>query len=188
MHRNITAVLFAIGLLIAIQAGQARAQDFTLTSPDIQEGQPLGEKQLGMVPTMGCEWPNLSPRLEWANAPEGTKSFAITVYDPDAPTGSGWWQWQIYNIPADVTSLPEGVGSSAPVPDGAVQGRNDGGYPVYGGACPPPGTGVHHYIFTVFALKVDKLPVPPEPSAAMIGAMLNMNTLAKAKTTATYER
>ena len=188
MYRNITASVAAFGLLLALQAGVASAQDFTVTSPDIQEGQTLGEKQLGYVPSMGCEWPNLSPRLEWANAPEGTKSFAVTVFDPDVPSGSGWWHWQIYDIPADVTSLPEGVGNGADPPEGAKQGRNDGGYPVYGGACPPPGTGEHHYIFTVHALKVDKLPVPPDPSAAMIGVMINMNTLAKAKITAIFGR
>jgi Raf kinase inhibitor-like YbhB/YbcL family protein len=185
MYRRIVASLAVIGLMIATHADTASAQDaFVLTSPDVKEGEALGMKQV--FNAMGCTGENLSPKLDWANAPAGTQSFAVTVYDPDAPTGSGWWQWQIYDIPATATGLPEGVGSTGDVPEGAQQGRNDGGAHAFGGACPPPGTGVHRYVFTVFALKVDKLPVPPEPSAAMIGAMLNMNTLAKATITATY--
>lgn len=87
-----------------------------------------------------------------------------------------------------MTSLPEGLGSKAAVPEGAQQGRNDAGYPVFGGACPPPGDAPHHYVITAFALKVPKLGIPAESSAAMIGAMLNMNALAKASLTATYSR
>src|SRR6266571_4858543 len=93
----------------------------------------------------GCEGKNVSPSLAWRNAPAGTKSFAITVYDPDAPTGSGWWHWIVFDIPADVTSLPAGVGNpaSGQTPKGAVQSKNDFGKPGYGGPCPPQGDKPH---------------------------------------------
>jgi hypothetical protein len=110
------------------------------------------------------------------------------VDDPDAPTGSGWWHWQIFDIEAKVAGLPPGVGAKQNVPAGARQGPNDTGANAFMGACPPPGHGTHHYIFTVFALGIDKLPAPPEATAAMIGFMLNANALAKATITATYER
>ncbi len=187
MKSRFVPQLVLIGLALFAISGTALAQSaFQVTSPDVREGQPLGMKQV--FNGMGCTGENLSPVLNWENAPEGTKSFAVTVYDPDVPSGSGWWHWLIYDIPKTAAGLPEGVGNTSAVPEGAKQGRNDGGYNAFGGACPPPGTGTHHYVFTVFALKVDQLPVPEQPSSAMIGVMLNMNTLAKAKITATYEQ
>jgi Raf kinase inhibitor-like YbhB/YbcL family protein len=124
----------------------------------------------------------------WKNAPAGTKSFAVAVYDPDAPTGSGWWHWQLYDIPATTTSLPEGIGPKAEVPTGAKAGPNDGGGHEFMGACPPQGDKPHHYIVTVFALKVEMLGVQDGASAAMIGFMVHANTLAKATITGTYKR
>jgi Raf kinase inhibitor-like YbhB/YbcL family protein len=187
MRHRFAKLLALISVLTLALAGTALAEPaFTVTSPDVKDGETLAMTQV--FNGMGCTGENLSPKLEWANAPEGTKSFAVTVYDPDAPTGSGWWHRQIYDVAATETGLAAGIGSAAEAPAGSVQGRNDAGYPVFGGACPPPGSGLHHYVFTVFALGVDKLGIPADSSAAMVGAMLNMNALAKATLTATYER
>jgi len=123
--------------------------------------------------------------LAWDGAPEGTKSFVLTCYDPDAPTGSGWWHWVVINIPASAKELPGGAGSGSGLPSGAVQTRTDFGQPGYGGAAPPPGR-THHYIFTIHALKVEKLDLDPQSSAALVGYMTHMNSLGKATLTATY--
>jgi len=152
---------------------------FTLTSNDIADGGGLPDAQ---VQAKG----NTSPHLKWSGAPEGTKSFAVTCYDPDAPTGSGFWHWTVANIPADVSELATGA-SSGGLPKGAVEGRTDYGEPGFGGAAPPPGHGPHRYIFTVFAVDVDNLPVTPEDSGAKYGFNLHFHTLARASITATYE-
>jgi len=149
---------------------------FTLTSQGFADGAALPDAQ---VYARG----NRSPQLSWSGAPEGTKSFAVTCFDPDAPTGSGFWHWTVANIPADVTELAEG----AAVPAGAVEGRTDFGEPGFGGAAPPPGHGPHRYIFTVFAVDVDSLPVTPEDSGAKYGFNLHFHTLAKASITGIYE-
>ncbi|MEF9898156.1 MAG: kinase inhibitor [Pseudomonas sp.] len=165
----------------------ANAAEFTLTSSDITEGKPLTVHQV--FQGFGCEGGNISPQLSWSGAPNGTKSFAITVYDPDAPSGSGWWHWTVVNMPPSTMALKAGVGSPAgKLPAGAIQGRTDFGQPGFGGACPPVGDKPHHYQFTVWALKVDKLPLDEQSSGAMVGFMLNANVLAKAKLTATYGR
>ena len=149
---------------------------FTLTSNDIIDGGVLPDAQ---VQAKG----NASPHLKWSGAPDGTKSYAVTCYDPDAPTGSGFWHWTVANIPADVTELPTG----GPVPAGAVEGRTDFGEPGFGGAAPPQGHGPHRYIFTVFAVDTEKLDVTPDNSGAVFGFNLHFHTLAKASITATYE-
>ncbi|MFC0633481.1 YbhB/YbcL family Raf kinase inhibitor-like protein [Brevundimonas balnearis] len=149
---------------------------FTLTSDDFSDNDTLPDAQ---VQAKG----NTSPHLRWSGAPEGTKSFAITCYDPDAPTGSGFWHWTVANIPADVTEIPAG----GPVPAGAVEGRTDYGEPGFGGAAPPPGHGPHRYIFTVFAVDAEQLEVTPEDSGAKYGFNLHFHTLAKATITAIYE-
>jgi Raf kinase inhibitor-like YbhB/YbcL family protein len=128
----------------------------------------------------------VSPQLSWRDAPEGTKSYAITVFDPDAPTGSGWWHWTVVNLPVSVTSVPRGVGSNLPA--GAVQGRTDYGQPGFGGVCPPAGDNPHHYQFTVWALKVETLPLDAQASGALVGFLLNANVLAKATITPTYQQ
>lgn len=159
---------------------------FELSSPDVAEGKMLNAAQVGN--NFGCTGGNLSPALNWKSAPVGTRSFAVTVYDPDAPTGSGWWHWLAYDIPATATGLPAATLVKAALPAGTKQGRNDGGARAFGGACPPPGDKPHHYVFTVHALKVDKLEVPDEASAALIGFMLHATGLGTAKITATYAR
>nr|WP_236822624.1 YbhB/YbcL family Raf kinase inhibitor-like protein [Andreprevotia sp. IGB-42] len=137
----------------------------------------------------GCSGVNISPALSWTNAPAGTRGFAVTVYDPDAPTGSGWWHWVVVNIPADTSGLAHGAGSGkADLPAGSLQTRTDYGQPGFGGACPPKGDKPHRYIFTVYALKTAKLDVKPESSAAEVGFNLHFNTLGKASLTALYGR
>ena len=151
---------------------------FTLTSTDVTDGGVLGDAQ---VKAKG----NASPHLRWSGAPEGTKSYAVTCYDPDAPTGSGFWHWTVANIPADVTELKTDA-SSAGLPKGAVEGRTDYGAPGFGGAAPPLGHGPHRYIFTVFAVDAEALDVTPDNSGAVFGFNLHFHTLAKASITATY--
>ena len=154
---------------------------FTLTSNDITDGGVLPDAQ---VQAKG----NTSPHLAWSGAPEGTKSYAITVYDPDAPTGSGFWHWTVANIPADVTELDTGAGSpGGRLPMRAIQGRTDFGQAGFGGAAPPPGHGPHRYIFTVFAVDTDSLDVTADDSGAVFGFNLHFHTLAKASITTTYE-
>lgn len=152
---------------------------FTLTSSGFADGGLLPDAQ---VYAKG----NRSPQLSWSGAPEGTKSYAVTCFDPDAPTGSGFWHWTVTNLPADVTELAEGA-SSAGLPKGAIEGRTDFGEPGFGGAAPPPGHGPHHYVFTVFAVDVEALPVTPEDSGAKYGFNLHFHTLARASITGIYE-
>jgi Raf kinase inhibitor-like YbhB/YbcL family protein len=136
---------------------------------------------------MGCNGQNVSPALEWSGAPAGTKSFAVTMYDPDAPTGSGWWHWMVYNIPATTTSLTAGAGNGRNAPSGSVEGPTDFGKKEYGGPCPPAGK-PHHYHITVFALKTDKLDVPGDATSAFVGYNLNANKIATARITGLYAR
>jgi Raf kinase inhibitor-like YbhB/YbcL family protein len=160
---------------------------FTLTSPDISNGGTIAEAQV--YNSFGCSGQNSSPALSWSHAPAGTKSFALLAYDPDAPTGSGWWHWVVYDIPADVTSLPAGAGDPKKnsMPGAAVQGRTDYGTPGYGGPCPPPGK-PHHYYFRLYALKIAKLDVPGDATAALIGYNVNANSLGKAQILGLYRR
>ncbi|KQS99193.1 MULTISPECIES: YbhB/YbcL family Raf kinase inhibitor-like protein [unclassified Rhizobium] len=166
-------------------ANMASAADFTATSNDLASGK-VAEAQFANV--FGCTGANVSPDISWSNAPEGTKSFLVTLYDKDAPTGSGWWHWVVANIPADATSLKSGAGSEAGrLPQGAIMTPTDTGMAGYGGACPPEGT-EHDYTITVKALSVDKLPVPDNATPALIGFVSNMNTLAVATVSAKGSR
>ncbi len=191
----VTAALAATTLAVAADppgakkpaAAAAAAAKFKLVSPDIGQGKTIGEDQV--FSGFGCKGKNLSPALFWSGAPAGTKSFALSVYDPDAPTGSGFWHWVVYNIPASTESLPAEAGDvkKKGMPVGSVQGRTDYGTFGYGGPCPPPGK-PHHYYFRVFALKVEKLEVPSDATAALIGFNINANTLAKAELMGLYGR
>lgn len=174
-------------LLIALGAGLALpACALELTSPQFQEGQRLESGQV--FKGFGCQGNNISPQLDWRGVPPGTKSFAVTVFDPDAPTGSGWWHWQVYDIPAREKGLLASAASRPVMPRGAQQGRNDYGQKTYGGPCPPADGSVHRYIFTVHALKVPKLDLPPDPSAAMIGFAIRANEITRASLTGIYSR
>ncbi|MGH8462061.1 MAG: YbhB/YbcL family Raf kinase inhibitor-like protein [Stenotrophobium sp.] len=183
MHRMLIAALLSVSPVLVHAAG-----NFTLGSPDIGPGAIINSKYV--FKGFGCEGGNVSPALQWSNAPAGTQSFAITAYDPDAPTGSGWWHWVVFDIPASATGLAEGAGNirGTGLPAGSVQGRTDFGAPGYGGPCPPAGDKPHHYIFTVYALKVPKLQLDANASAAMVGFMLNANQLGKTSFTALYSR
>ena len=163
----------------SIGAGDA-AEPFRLTSSTIAEGQQLDTAQV--FQGFGCEGANAAPDLSWSGAPDGTESFAVTVYDPDAPTGSGWWHWFAFNIPADVTALPGGEA----MPEGATELKNDYGTVGFGGACPPPGE-VHRYQFTVHALGTT-LDLGDGVSNALAGFMVRANSLASASITAVYTR
>jgi len=165
----------------------AMAGDFTLTSTDIAQGKTLSSDHV--YQGFGCSGGNLSPQLSWNNAPEGTKAFAVFAYDPDAPTGSGWWHWQIVNIPAGVTYLPAGSGdkSNKLAPKGSRQISNDYGFAGFGGACPPKGHGVHRYQFTVYALS-KTLELPQNPSSALTGYMINAHSLGSSSIEALYKR
>jgi len=179
-------VLLAAGLLGAMSVTQAAG--FSIMSPDIKAG--------GTMPKsfefngFGCSGDNKSPVLKWSGAPAGTKSFAVTMYDPDAPTGSGWWHWVVVNIPANVSDLPSDAGAvgGANLPAGASHVKVDFGFAGWGGTCPPQGDKPHRYIFTVYALKTEKLDLPPDATAALAGFMINANKLGKASFTAHYGR
>jgi Raf kinase inhibitor-like YbhB/YbcL family protein len=179
----------------------SQAPEFTLSSPDLKSGVFDNKHVLG---GFGCKGQNISPALEWRNVPAGTKSLALQVYDPDAPSGSGFWHWAVYNMPAGTTSLPQGAGNRADwLPAGAFGGNTDfmdtgatGGNGNYGGPCPPEGDKPHRYVFTLYALAVDKLDtaggVPRTGTAALYGFVLNKGVgaalLGKASFTATYGR
>ncbi len=191
---SLTLAVLMVGAVSVVNAQAAKAQGkakaasahLKLTTPDLVS---KGRIAISHVFNgMGCNGQNTSPALEWANPPAGTKSFAVTMYDPDAPTGSGWWHWVMYNIPAGTTGLVAGAGNGRNAPRGSAEGRTDFGSKGYGGPCPPVGDKPHHYHITVFALKVDKLDVPGDATAAYVGFNLNANKLATARVTALYGR
>jgi len=173
------SILRPLALLAGVAlAGVANAM--TLTSTDLKPAGKIADEQV--FNGFGCTGMNVSPQLSWVDPPKGTKSFAVTVFDPDAPTGSGFWHWVVFNIPADVTSLAKGAGDpkGAAAPKNAVQSRTDFGKPGYGGPCPPKGDRPHRYIFTVFAVDVDHLDADENASAAFVGFNLHFHTLGKA--------
>jgi Raf kinase inhibitor-like YbhB/YbcL family protein len=174
--------------LLAVAVSAAGAAEFKFGSPTIAPGSTLTDAQV--FNGFGCTGKNISPELRWSDAPAGTKGFALTVYDPDAPTGSGWWHWVVYNIPASANAIAAGAGTAdgKALPAGSAQGRTDFGTPGFGGACPPPGNKPHRYIFTLHALKTDKIEVPPDATAALIGYMIHANQIGKASFTAKYGR
>ncbi|WP_226100208.1 YbhB/YbcL family Raf kinase inhibitor-like protein [Dickeya oryzae] len=169
-------------------AAAAHADTLTLSSPAIVPNSTLPASF--EFNGFGCSGQNQSPALNWHGAPAGTQSFAVTVYDPDAPTGSGWWHWMVINIPANVNSLATNAGEigGKHLPTGARQVRIDYGVAAWGGVCPPAGDKPHRYIFTVYALKARTLDVPKDANPALGGFMINANTLAKASFTAYYGR
>jgi Raf kinase inhibitor-like YbhB/YbcL family protein len=160
------------------------ADQFELTSTDIKPGSTIGDTFV--FNGFGCTGQNVSPPLAWSGAPAGAKGYVLTVYDPDAPTGSGWWHWVVYDIPATTTSLAKGAGKPGKEPAGAKQARNDFGAPGYGGPCPPKGDKPHRYIFTLYAVNTDKLQVPANPTPALVGFVTHFATIGKASFTAHY--
>ena len=180
--RRLTTLFF---LTLTVAAVPVAAQDntFTLTSADVKNGA-FGPAQI--FNGFGCTGKNVSPALSWKGAPSGTRSFVLTIYDPDAPTGSGFWHWVVMNIPASMTSIATGVSRTPKMP--GVEMRTDFGTTGYGGPCPPAGDKPHRYIFSVYALKVDKLDLDPQATAAMVGFMTRANSLAVATFTARHGR
>lgn len=157
---------------------------FEVTSTDVTDGAPLATPQVSGV--MGAGGEDASPQLSWSGAPEGTQSYAVTIYDPDAPTASGFWHWAVFNIPAEVTELPSNASKDG-LPDGAVQLNNDARMPGYVGAAPPAGHGPHHYWVVVHAVDVPSLDIPEEATPAYLGFNLFSHTLGRATIVATYE-
>lgn len=168
--------LSIVGLYVTMCS--VNAQTFTLTSKSVG-GQATNKQVLN---GFGCTGENLSPQLSWENVPEGTKSFAVTMYDPDAPTGSGWWHWVVFDIPENITELAEGAGdvSKGIAPKGSIQSNTDMGQPGFGGPCPPEGSGFHAYIITVYALKCKNLGLDKNAGPAMVGFYLSQNIIEKA--------
>jgi Raf kinase inhibitor-like YbhB/YbcL family protein len=181
--KRLMVIIAVFALLVAANAG---AQGFTLKSDDM--GGQLTETQV--MAGYGCSGKNTSPSLRWINAPAQAKSFAVTVYDPDAATGSGWWHWIVYNIPAGVNELKADAGRVEKnlAPPGSVQHPTDFGRPGFGGACPPPGDRAHRYVFTVYALSIPKVELNEKASPGMVGYVLNSYAVAKASLTAYYKR
>jgi Raf kinase inhibitor-like YbhB/YbcL family protein len=197
MKRNVKRVAVVVAVLLAVVGGGVAASaaggfphfgyhkvrsgvptgagHFKLTSTDLRAGKPIPAR------FWGCDDAGVSPQLRWSGAPATTKSFAVTLFDPDAPTGSGWWHWTAWDLPAGTTSLATGATLPAP----AVSGTNDFGTTGYSGPCPPTGDITHHYVFTVFALDVASLEVTPDTRGPIVGFNLGQHTIATAKLTAT---
>lgn len=159
---------------------------FTLTSDDIEDGKPFKNAQVSGI--MGAGGEDVSPQLSWSGFPEETQSFAVTMYDPDAPTASGFWHWAVANLPATCTDLPSGVGDGSELPGSAITLVNDAGVRRFIGAAPPPGHGYHRYYVVVHAVKVEKLELNEDASPAFLGFNLFMNAIARAVIHGTYEQ
>lgn len=181
-------VLLTMALMTAAGSALA-ASPFTLRADDLNHGHFLPRQVLSADYGFGCEGGNQSPALSWKNPPAGTKSFVLTIHDPDAPTGIGWMHWVIANIPASARSLPAGITADGKnLPAGALQTRTDGGKPGYMGACPPKGQ-KHRYVITLTALKVAELPgITAESMPALIGFMTGANALGRARVTVIHAR
>ncbi|WP_420427461.1 YbhB/YbcL family Raf kinase inhibitor-like protein [Algiphilus sp.] len=189
MRSSLSALTAGALLAFAVAVpAQAQKAELTVSSTTWSAGESVPMRSV--YDGFGCTGGNRSPQVSWSQLPEGTQSLAVTIYDPDAPTGSGWWHWIAYNIPADTTALEEGAGTADgdALPEGALQARNDFGAHAYGGPCPPEGDDPHRYQVRVFALPMESLPVPEDASAALIGFQLNANALAVGTLEATFGR
>lgn len=164
-----------------------QVDSFEVTSSDVADGKRFPDAQAsGAMGVPGGA--DTSPQLSWRGFPEGTKSFAVTVYDPDAPTASGFWHWAVFNIPVTVTEVPAGAANGSGLPEGAVQLRNDAGEVGYVGAAPPTGHGPHRYFTVVHAVDVESLEISAEGTPAFLGFNLFGHTLARAMITPTFEQ
>ncbi|WP_298362728.1 YbhB/YbcL family Raf kinase inhibitor-like protein [uncultured Litoreibacter sp.] len=181
MFRNTLAILALIASSTSSWA------EMTLESDSFEANGTLSEAQV--FNSFGCSGKNQSPHLKWSGAPEGTQSYVITVFDPDAPTGSGWWHWTVFNVPAGVTQLPEGwSGSEIASVGNIVQGRTDFGFSAFGGVCPPSGASPHRYVFSVYAMPQKELPINSDASGALVGFYALSQNIDFAEITANYGR
>ena len=189
MQKMALGVALVLGML---GAEAVRAQGMSVKSSELSDGSTIQEEQVTNVYWTGCKGGNISPSRSWSGAPSNTKSFAITVYDPDEPSGSGFWHWVVFNIPPETTSIPKNAGNvkAKLMPKGAIQSRTDFSTDGYNGPCPAQGDKPHHYIFTVYAVDENKLQLAKDDkvSAAVVGAELHVHANAKASLTATYGR
>jgi len=174
--------VFAVAAFLALWTATGSALE--LASPDIVNGAALRMAQVNSR----CGGENRSPALAWSGTPKTTQSFAITMFDSDANGGHGFWHWIVVNIPASAQGLPAGAGSGSGLPNGAVQAENDFGTPGYGGACPPTGSGPHHYTLTVYALPAAQLPLARSAGASAIATWLKAHALATSTLIGTYGR
>lgn len=180
--RGCLALVFtgAVAMAPAAVAGELR-----VSSPDLAAGGTIAARHV--YSGYGCDGGNTSPTLAWSGAPAGTRSFAVTVHDPDAPRAGGWWHWLVHSIPADVTRLARGA-SGGGLPGGAVETRTSFDERGYGGPCPPPGDPPHRYRFTVYALDTTTLDVAPDAPPAKVAEHIRAHALARARLTARYGR
>jgi Raf kinase inhibitor-like YbhB/YbcL family protein len=174
-------------ITLLLSAG-ALAADFKLTSTDIGPDKPLAQDFV--FSGFGCTGGNLSPQLSWTGSPAGTRSYAVTLFDPDAIQGRGFWHWMMVNIPASTTALARDAGKSdgSKLPSGASQVKNGFRQTGYSGSCPPPSDDPHGYVMSVYALKVEKLDVPADATSASILTTIESNSLGKASITYHFGR
>jgi Raf kinase inhibitor-like YbhB/YbcL family protein len=155
----------------------------------LKSGDMIGQISINQVFNgFGCTGKNISPQLEWNNMPKGTKSFAITIYDPDAPTGSGWWHWVVFDITKDTNQILANASAMNKLPKGTIQSKTDFGKNEFGGACPPKGSKAHKYITTIYALDTEKLGLDKNANPALVGFMLNSHTIEKSSIVTYYKR
>ena len=181
VRKQIAAASLAVAFL-SVSGPAARAME--LTSPDFSNGARLTPAQVHTR----CGGLNRSPALHWSGAPAGTRSLAVTLFDSDAGGGTGFWHWLVFDIPAGTLDLPENAGAGNGLPSGAEQAINDFGKSGYGGACPPPGSGVHHYEFTLYALGVQRVPFGADAKGTNLAAYLKGHALASASLAGIYSR
>lgn len=172
---SFSVLIFGAGVIMANST-------FTLTSESIKNNQTLASEQV--LNGFGCSGGNISPDLKWQGAPEGTKSYALLVHDPDAPRPTGWWHWLVINIPATKTEFKKGEKLSAPMLETVTDFNNTG----YGGACPPKGHGVHHYNFTIYALDVESLDIAVDTNPNEVEKIVKSHSLTSSTITALYQR
>src|SRR6185437_9027685 len=186
LSKNLTNSRVAKKLLILLSLTFllyfTNAQEMIISSKDFKNGANLNQNQMANI--YGCHGKNISPELSWSGIPKTAKSLAISVYDPDAPTGSGFWHWIIYYININTKFISNGASNTSHMPDNAVEALNDSGTKGYLGACPPKGDDKHRYEFTIYALDVDKLPVPKNATSPLIRFILYKHIISKAAITA----